>query len=282
MAIPQLFAGGVEMRWCGADEGLRVARVTWPDGGRHGALGRAALDGLRTCLAGLDTVDREDTAVVLAGSGTDFSAGADLRDVLSLASVSQGERQAYSGQVQDLVDTFDRVPCLTAVAIEGYALGLGFELALAADLRWAAADARVGLPEARLGLLPAATGTVRLLETLGPLRGLDWLLEGRIAHAPEALAAGLLNGVAAPRHASVTVEAWIRSHASVLLLGPMARGVRREATGPTHDGARRAEREAFARLLGQDTVRSRIEERLGLSKAKAEPETNTAGRIEPI
>jgi len=262
MSTSRSFDGGVQLVWQTAADGARLARVHWPEGGRHGALGRAAIDGLSACLTSLTSVEAADAVVVLTGAGRDFSAGADLRDVLALTGAPEAAREAYSRRVQDLVDTLAALPCLTAVAIEGYALGLGFELALAADLRWAAADARVGLPEARLGLLPAATGTVRMLTTLGPLRGWEWLLEGRMANAEEAYAAGLVTGVAPPGATLAAVEGWIRDHPWSRTLVPQARLIRQAWDEAVQDRARRAERRAFVALLGTDAVRARLEERL--------------------
>lgn len=272
------FDGGVQLVWHTTENGVRLACVTWPDGGRHGALGRAAVEGLVGCFTSLASVEASETAVVLTGAGRDFSAGADLRDVLALAGSSEAEREAYSRRVQDLVDALIGLPCLTAVAIEGYALGLGFEMALAADLRWAAADARLGLPEARLGLLPAATGTVRMLETLGPHRGLDWLLEGRIVSAQEAKDAGLLTGVAPEGTVLAAVGAWLREHPFACTLAPKARHVRQARDRAARDAARRAERAAFVSLLGTDAVRARIEARLDGPRDGVE--RNDTGRMQ--
>ncbi len=81
--------------------------------------------------------------------------------------------------------------------IEGYALGGGLELALAADLRLATSTARLGLPEIKLGLVPGFGGTQRLPPLIGPARALWMILSGEPISTAEAKRAGLVNGVVA-------------------------------------------------------------------------------------
>ena len=83
----------------------------------------------------------------------------------------------------------------TIAALNGHALGGGWELALACDLRVASEDARVGFPEVRLGLLPGAGGTQRLLQHVGIGVAKELILGARILAADEALALGLVNDV---------------------------------------------------------------------------------------
>lgn len=99
-----------------------------------------------------------------------FSAGADLAQVKSRFAMERGA----DVMVQDirgfhrLFDRIEALPCVTLAEIGGSALGGGFELALACDLRIASLDAKIGLPEARLGLIPGAGGTQRLTRLCGP------------------------------------------------------------------------------------------------------------------
>lgn len=114
---------------------------------------------------------RSDVAVVhLRSAQKVFCAGADLR-LMSESLKSQDGVDAMMSVVERMQHTFDRLsnlPQVTLAEIGGAALGGGFELALACDLRVASETALLGLPEASLGLLPGAGGTQRLTQLAGP------------------------------------------------------------------------------------------------------------------
>jgi len=79
-------------------------------------------------------------------------------------------------------------------ALNGSAMGGGYELALACDLRIAQdGDYRIGLPESNIGLLPGAGGTQRLARLIGPAKALEYILRGRTFTPAQAMAAGLVN-----------------------------------------------------------------------------------------
>lgn len=119
----------------------------------------------------LDQIEADGTLAVLhlRSACKVFSAGADLALIRSCVASAHG-REAMLGTVRRMQRAFARIEaleCVTLAELGGAALGGGFELALACDLRIAASEARVGLPEARLGLLPAAGGTQRLTRLVG-------------------------------------------------------------------------------------------------------------------
>jgi len=99
-----------------------------------------------------------------------FCAGADLTEVRERIDAADGADRmyAYVAAIQRLYARIERLPMMTLAEIGGAALGGGLELALACDLRIAAAEAKLGLPEARLGLIPGAGGTQRLTRLCGP------------------------------------------------------------------------------------------------------------------
>ncbi|MBI4594515.1 MAG: enoyl-CoA hydratase/isomerase family protein, partial [Candidatus Rokubacteria bacterium] len=106
-----------------------------------------------------------------------------------------------------LMDRFTRLPQVTLAAIDGHALGGGFMLALAQDLRIASDRARFGLPEVTLGFNPAY-GIARLLDVAGGAHARDLLLTGRTIHASEALRMGLVNRVVAAPTLEASAAAW--------------------------------------------------------------------------
>lgn len=138
--------------------------------------------------------DLEVRALVLTGAGRAFAAGADIASLQRLTDVFAGREFSLAGQ--DLTNTLAALPIPTIAAINGFALGGGLELALAADLRVASPNARLGLPEVGLGLIPGYGGTQRLPRLIGQGRALDIILTGRHVRAEEALGMGLVNRVA--------------------------------------------------------------------------------------
>jgi 3-hydroxyacyl-CoA dehydrogenase/enoyl-CoA hydratase/3-hydroxybutyryl-CoA epimerase/enoyl-CoA isomerase len=101
-------------------------------------------------------------------------------------------------QANQVFVAFEDLAVPTVVAINGFALGGGLELALSGALRVMAQGAQVGVPEVRLGLFPGFGGTVRLPRVAGAQVAVDWVAGGRPAKAADALQAGVVDAVAAP------------------------------------------------------------------------------------
>ena len=107
--------------------------------------------------------DAAVTTVIFSGANGVFSGGADVNDLGRLtAAPAPGTKT-----IRDVIDTIERGTKTYVSAIDGLALGGGFELALASDYRVATKASRVGLPEIKLGLLPGAGGTQRSGESAG-------------------------------------------------------------------------------------------------------------------
>ncbi len=144
--------------------------------------------------------------VLLRGTGADFSAGLDLRQlrpggspegsVTDLLARSDAAVDAALAGFQRAFDGWRAVPCVVVAVIQGRAIGAGLQLALAADLRLAAADVQLVVGEARLGLVPDLGGTARLVELVGYSTALELCLTGRPVGADEALRLGLITKVA--------------------------------------------------------------------------------------
>lgn len=123
-----------------------------------------------------------------------FCAGADLALIRSCVATAQG-REAMLATVRRMQRVFARLEaldCVTLAELGGAALGGGFELALACDLRVAAAEARVGLPEVGLGLLAAGGGTQRLTRLVGHGLARRLILGAETPTGQEAQALGLV------------------------------------------------------------------------------------------
>lgn len=134
-------------------------------------------------------------AVVVTGEGLGFSSGADTRWLAAEpdASVDQLRRRMLGFYRAWLSIRRLEVPVIAAV--NGAAIGAGLCLALACDLRYAAAGAKLGAPFVKLGLHPGMAGTFLLPDVVGPAAARDLLLTGRVVEADEALGLGLVSRV---------------------------------------------------------------------------------------
>lgn len=128
---------------------------------------------------------------VLTGAGRAFTAGMDVRVLRDLDAA--GARRLITA-LHDALDAVHRAPFPTIAALNGPALGAGFELALACDLRVAAEEATLGLPEVRVGV-PSVIQAALLPPLVGPGRAAEMLLLGEPVTAAEALRWGLVNRV---------------------------------------------------------------------------------------
>jgi enoyl-CoA hydratase/carnithine racemase len=144
--------------------------------------------------------DPDVRVVIFTGAGERaFSAGLDLKE-RAAEQVSFVEKRA-SRVRPGIATTHRAIAALdrpTIAAIRGYALGGGLEVALACDLRIAAADARLGLTEIRRGIMPGAGGTQRLARLVGPGHALRIALTGEPIDAAEAYRIGLVTEVVEP------------------------------------------------------------------------------------
>lgn len=130
-------------------------------------------------------------AVVITG-GAHFAAGADVK---ALTGLTPARFNARNRVLQRAFHDLATAPQITIAAVNGYALGGGCELALAADFRFAGRGAIFGLPEITLGIMPGSGGTQRLPRLIGTARAKELILSGRLVRADEALAIGLADRV---------------------------------------------------------------------------------------
>ena len=151
------------------------------------ALGRALVEELTRELAAVDT-ESGISAVIIAGAGRFFSAGADIGDL--------GSDPTLATAIRDLIRALDASPFPVVAAIHGLAFGGGLELALACHALVATPDARFAFPEVTLGLLPGAGGTQRAPRLVGAEAALSLMTDGKPIKVTQALAIGLIDAVA--------------------------------------------------------------------------------------
>ncbi len=144
----------------------------------------------------LDRLEASPTASVgvLHGAGRAFAAGADIEDYVD---ISVHDYRAFMDVGRAVTDRIASLRKPVIAAVQGFALGGGFELVLACDLVIAADNARLGLPETKLGLVPGGGGTQRLPRLVGRMRATELMITGRFLTADEAFHWGIVNRVVA-------------------------------------------------------------------------------------
>lgn len=207
-----------------------------------------------------ESVDDDVRVVVVRGSGHSFSAGLDrsmldpsgagdgVETVAGLLTLSDEEMSATIDAFQQGF-TWLRDPRFVSIAaVQGYAIGAGFQLALSCDLRVLAEGARFCMKESALGLVPDLTGTKPLVESVGYARALEICTTARMVAADEAVRIGLAATVVAADGLDTAVADLVGA-----LTTPMAGAVRETkallqgAADRSLEDQRRLEREAQVR-----------------------------------
>ncbi|HEV3157075.1 MAG TPA: 3-hydroxyacyl-CoA dehydrogenase NAD-binding domain-containing protein [Candidatus Baltobacteraceae bacterium] len=154
-----------------------------------------------TLIAALAEAESDTTVsrIVITGANGTFSGGFDINEFLS-------PPPADAKNLRHVIAAIEHGEKTTVAAIDGNALGGGFELALACDYRIAAPRATLGLPEIKLGLIPGAGGTQRLPRLIGPQPALDVMLKGEMLNAERAKSLGILDEIAADDLHGVAAE----------------------------------------------------------------------------
>jgi enoyl-CoA hydratase len=170
-----------------------VATITLERADKLNALTMAMLEALEAACARLDGDLAVRAVIVASSSPKAFCAGADIAEWGPLGALGMWQRWIRDGH-----RVFDRLARLrqpTIAAIGGIAYGGGLELAIACDLRIAAADARFAFPEVTIGAVPGWAGSQRLPRVIGAGRAKQMILTGEPVDAATAAAWGLVNEV---------------------------------------------------------------------------------------
>jgi enoyl-CoA hydratase/carnithine racemase len=196
--------------------------------------------------------------VIVRGAGRSFSAGLDLSvargegdsSFAHLAQLSADECAERIAGFQAAFTWLRRPSLVTIAAVQGHAIGAGFQLALNCDLRILATDARFSMAEVALGLVPDLGGTKRLTELVGPSRALEICVTGRRIAADEADRIGLATAVVAPAEldgavADLTAAVLAADQGAVAEIKALLTG----ATTRSYEQQDRAEREAQTRRI---------------------------------
>jgi enoyl-CoA hydratase/carnithine racemase len=176
--------------------GRRIAVVTFDLPERRNSMS-TAMTASWVRLMGLLRQDPDLAAVVVTGEGSAFNAGGDLSWIVSEPDAQVADLRTRMLAFYRSWLTVKQLEVPTIAAINGHAIGAGFALALAMDVRYAAADAKLGVPFTSLGLHPGMATTWSLPDVAGHAVARDLLLTGRIVTGEEAVGLGLVS-LAAP------------------------------------------------------------------------------------
>jgi enoyl-CoA hydratase/carnithine racemase len=221
----------------------------------------------RALAAVTEWLDARADVVVLRADGPSFSAGLDRRAFTlegvpgelalpALAALDDDRLDATIAEYQRGFAGWGRAGFVSIAAVQGHAVGAGFQLALACDLRIAADDALFAMREPALGLVPDLGGTKALVDAVGYPRALEICATSRFVTAAESLAYGLVQQVVAPGELPAAVDRL----AQALLAGDAAairatRALLRDAGSRDPEAQRAAERRAqlvcLRRLAGR-------------------------------
>ena len=230
--------------------GVATVTLDVPDKFNRVTLGaRAQLDEVFRQLG----ADESVRFVVVTGAGGAFTAGGDVAGFLE-ASPEELSRLHWN------VAAPERCPKPVIAKLQGYAFGVGLELALACDFRIAADDVELALPEVKLGMIPGSGGTQRLVRLIGLARAKDAIMRGRRIGAEEALALGLVTRVVPAGELDAAVDELV---AELAELSPLALALAKRVLdlaeeSPLHVGLH-VEGLAYGLLRSTDDFREGVE-----------------------
>lgn len=224
-------------------EGVVQLRLNRPE--RMNALGYDMSERLHDAVKSV--VAAKARVLLVRGTGKAFCAGADLKERRAM---EPAKRAAHNTVINVFIDALANAPMPTIAVVNGAALGGGCELALACDLRVAAADAPIGLTETRIGAIPGAGGTQRLPRYIGVARALELMMTGEPVTGARAEEIGLVNYAVAQDalDEKARVLASVIASRSPIGLREIKRLVYDGITLPLAEGIKR-EREGLLRVI---------------------------------
>ena len=173
------------------ENSIQVITINRPS--KLNALNKATIEELSHVLVAADN-EASIRVVIITGVGEKaFVAGADISE-FSEFSVEEGKNLSKKGH-DELFSRIDQMKTPVIAAVNGFALGGGLELAMAAHVRIFSENARVGLPETSLGVIPGYGGTQRLAQIAGKGRAMEMILSAEMIDAATALNYGITNKV---------------------------------------------------------------------------------------
>ncbi len=172
------------------EEGIGILSINRPEA--MNALDINVMKDLKQAIADIAEDDEIQVLIITGAGGKSFVAGADIKFMQPFSPV---KGRAWSMLGQQIFREIEKMEKPTIAAVNGFCLGGGCELAMAADIRLASEKAKFGQPEVGLGITPGYGGTQRLPRLIGEGRAMELCLTGDMIDAQEACRIGLVNHV---------------------------------------------------------------------------------------
>lgn len=201
-------------------DGLVVIKINRPKA--LNALNVELLEDLEIAISAAEK-DEDIKLVIITGVGKAFAAGADIAAMKDMNTI-EGLEYAKTGQA--LYRHIEEIRKPFMAAINGFALGGGFELILACDLRIASTKAKLGLPETGLGIIPGFGGSQRLARLIGDTKAKELIFTAGMLGPDEALNIGLINKVVEPE---ALMDETLKMAGKILANAPIAVGYAKDA-----------------------------------------------------
>lgn len=174
-----------------SNDGIQKITINRPN--QLNALNKATIEELGQALKAAEQ-DESIGVIILTGSGEKaFVAGADIKEFADF-NIEQGKELSAKGH-ETLFNLTEKLETPVIAAVNGFALGGGLELAMAAHFRIASDNAKLGLPEVSLGVIPGYGGTQRLSRLVGKGKAMEMIMTAGMIVAEDALQWGLVNYV---------------------------------------------------------------------------------------
>jgi enoyl-CoA hydratase len=182
-----------------------IATITFNRPEVHNALNNAMVEGLAAALDDIQE-DARMRCMILTGAGEkSFLSGSDISELSKRTTLTGVEA---SRERQALLSRLENFHLPSIAAINGYAFGVGCEIALACTMRLASSRAKFGQLEINLGIIPGGGGTQRLPRLVGKANASELILLGKVIDAEEAYRIGLVNRVIAPEGLMAECRRW--------------------------------------------------------------------------
>jgi enoyl-CoA hydratase/carnithine racemase len=227
--------------------------IAWLDRPPANSLSPDTIAALRAAWQRVENEPGVRALVIASANPRLFCAGADIK---AFTGMDEAAGRDFVVGTHELLRAFERSGVVTIAAVNGLALGGGCELAMACDVRLAAASARFGQPEIKLGIIPGFGGTQRLPRLVGPAKALEMNLVGDPISADEAAACGLANRVVADDE---LLDAALALASDLAARAPLAvEHIKRVSGNDDLDAGIAAEQAAFAAVFASEDAREGI------------------------
>lgn len=183
-----------EYKYINVEQVDRILQITIRREEKLNAMNSVMMAELTDCFHGVQN-QADVRAVVLTGTGKAFMAGADIEEYNDS---DMGQFFAFQNRGREMYRAIEVCAKPVIAAVNGFALGGGFELVLACDLVVASETAKFGLPEVKLGLVPGGGGVQKVLRVVGPYVAKELLMTGRFLSAQEGKELRFVNQVTPP------------------------------------------------------------------------------------